>query len=112
MKYFQPFQILYTLLIFIGGIIGFITAKSNASIIMGSIFTLFFLFTISLSSKKAELSFLISFILTSILFCFFGFRFYSTLSILPAGLMSLISFIFLIFHTQLFRKKNYLFKFK
>lgn len=106
MKYFQPLQILYTLIIFIGGIIGFLSAKSNASLIMSSLFTLFFIFTISIASKKPKISFLISFSLTTLLFFFFSFRLYQTQSIFPAGIMSLMSFLFILFHTKIFTENK------
>ncbi len=79
---------LYALLLLIGGIIGYYMANSLPSLIMGSSSALIFAV---LAFQKGKTAHLITLVLTALLAGFFGFRFYLTLKLFPAGFMSLVS---------------------
>lgn len=86
----------YSLLVFIGGLIGLIKAQSYASFIMGTSFALILAFSAFAMWKEVSWGFYGSFIAAAFLFLFFGYRFYQSFVLMPAGLMVLLSAIVLI----------------
>lgn len=81
----------YGLLIFIGGMIGFAQAHSNGSLIAGSIFSLLLILSAVMLHRKMVMGYLFSIGLTVLLIAFFGYRFYLTHKMMPAGMMCAIS---------------------
>lgn len=82
---------IYSLIVVIGGVIGYQQAQSEASLYMGLTFGLLLclceLFMIS--GKKA--AYVVALILMCILALFFGYRFALTQKFMPAGMMLLIT---------------------
>ncbi len=75
----------YSVLLVIGGLIGFMTAGSFASLLMSTLFA--FLLLLSLYFKNMPMSYTV----LSILSAFFLFRTFVTGKFMPSGLMTLIS---------------------
>lgn len=94
----MPFIVLiYAILILVGGIVGHIKAGSFASLISGIVFGLLLLgCSIALFAKKKWGPYA-ALIVTFVLDGFFTFRFLKTHVFMPAGLLSLISLIVLIY---------------
>ncbi|MEC7839543.1 MAG: TMEM14 family protein [Chlamydiota bacterium] len=89
---------IYTLLIFAGGIIGYLTAGSTASIVMSSIFSLGYVMVLCTLKNYPKQSFIFSALLTFFLLAFFCMRYFTTHSFMPGGLMALLSFLMLGIH--------------
>jgi len=89
---------IYAIIVFAGGLVGYIVAGSAVSIAMSSIFALAFVVVISTLKNFPKQSFLTSAILTLILLTVFSMRFYSTQSFMPGGLMAILSLLLLGFH--------------
>lgn len=84
---------LYGLLVLAGGIIGYLKAGSEASLVMGGISGLLLLiFSGGMFSKKYfKKAVFFTLILTLILDAFFSYRFMTTMKFLPSGLLALVS---------------------
>ena len=92
------FSWIYTFLVFIGGIIGFILAGSLPSLIMGALFGLALGISVYLMMQQRKLGH-IAFLITSIiLLVFFSWRFVLTFSMMPAGVMTILSLIAVCWH--------------
>lgn len=98
MKVLNIVLVVYTLMIFIGGLIGFIVSGSTASILMSSIFSGAFIFNFVYSKKNPRNGYIVSATLTMTLLLFFFMRFIATYAIMPAGLMLLLSSFVLVLH--------------
>lgn len=89
--------ILFAIIVFIGGMIGYATAGSVASIISGITFSILLLIggIGTLLGKKylAILSVLVALLLDG----FFTYRFFLSFSFMPAGMMALLSLVTLVF---------------
>lgn len=95
MKVLQSILMTYAVLIFAGGLIGYVTSGSFASILMSSIFAIAFGVNFIFSDKNPKWGFIISGSLTFLLLLFFLVRFLTTFAMMPAGLMLLMSsFVF------------------
>lgn len=85
--------IIYSIIVLLGGVIGFVKAGSSASIMMATAFTLLLLVSSFLVHKKIVLGIYMSLFLTGFLACFFGYRFFNGFKFMPAGLMLILSII-------------------
>lgn len=83
--------IIYSLLLFLGGMIGYYKAHSVASIAMGSIFAILLLISGIGILKNSVLAYFSAIGLSLLLTVFFSYRFYMTEKFFPAGMMALIS---------------------
>lgn len=89
--------LIYAILILVGGIIGHAKAASLASLISGIVFGLLLLgCAIALFAKK-RWGVYASLVVTFVLDGFFTYRFLKTHVFMPAGLLSLISLVVLIY---------------
>ncbi|HEX4840085.1 MAG TPA: TMEM14 family protein, partial [Rhabdochlamydiaceae bacterium] len=84
---------LYGVLIFAGGIIGYLKAGSEASLVMGGISGLLLLISSGgmFSKKYFKKAVFFTLVLTLILDAFFSYRFMTTMKFLPSGLLALVS---------------------
>lgn len=81
----------YASLVLMGGIIGFIVANSLASILISSLFAALLFICSFLISKNNIMGYNIASGLVLCLFLFFGYRFFTSFKIFPAGIMFLVS---------------------
>lgn len=75
----------YSTLLIIGGLIGFMTAGSFASLLMSTLFAFLLLFSLYLKNIP------MSYTVLSFLTAFFAYRTFTTGKFMPSGLMTLIS---------------------
>lgn len=95
----------YALLVLVGGWFGHIKAGSTASLISGIVFGLALsLCALGIAKGKAVAHYA-ALILTFFLDAFFTLRFVKTYHFMPAGMMSLLSLIMLLFLALRMRKK-------
>lgn len=87
----------YALLIFIGGLIGHITANSLASLIASSIIALILLGCAALVWRGNLTAYYASALFTAFLLAFFAYRFFLTYKMAPGGIMAIISGILFIY---------------
>lgn len=87
----------YALLVFLGGIFGYVKASSTASLVMGVIFAVILSTSAFALFNEKKIGFLAAIIATGSLAAFFLYRFTGTLHFMPAGLMSILSLITLTF---------------
>lgn len=83
--------VIYALLIFTGGLIGFIKSQSVASVAMGSVSAGLLLFLAYGMYKQCYQAFLAAVGVTTVLFAFFSYRFYAKGVFMPPGLIALLS---------------------
>lgn len=88
--------IVYSILLFIGGIIGYVTSHSIASIAMGSIFGLLILASGIGMLKGSVLAFFGAAGLSLLMTLFFAYRFYLGGKFMPGGMMALLGLVTLI----------------
>lgn len=92
---------IYSSLLLLGGLMGYIMSKSTASLIASFVSAIALLGAITLiSQKKAAL--ITTVILLVLLDSFFAYRYALTSKFFPAGIMSLVTFAFII----VFMKKS------
>lgn len=97
MKVAATATLIYALLVLTGGVMGYVQAKSVASLISGLVFGIallgcgWFLWQGSITSGY------VAGLLTIFLLLFFGYRFLSTNQFMPGGLMLILSFLALFF---------------
>lgn len=96
--------LIYALLIFLGGIFGYVKAGSVASLIMGVGFAAILGISAFIMFNGKKYGWQIAVAATSLLTLFFIYRFAISFKFMPAGLMSVISIIVLAL--LLFRKTN------
>jgi|688.fasta_scaffold10622_7 uncharacterized membrane protein (UPF0136 family) len=82
---------IYGILLLLGGMVGFLKAGSTASLIAGSITALIALSAGIFLLKNQIAGLWIALGISLILAFFFGYRFYASQKMMPAGLMALIS---------------------
>ena len=91
MKFSGIIVIIYSILVLLGGLIGYLFANSLPSLISGTIFGAA-LFTCGLGILRSNLAaFITSIMLSGLLTLFFGYRFWLTEKLMPAGMMGIIS---------------------
>lgn len=93
----------YALLVFLGGIFGYIKAGSTASLIMGVIFAVALSTSAFAMFNEKIVGLYLSLGTTAVLAAFFVYRFVLTGNFMPAGLMSILSLAVLAY---LFIKKT------
>jgi len=93
----------YALLVFLGGIFGYVYKGSTASLIMGVVFAVALSSSAFAMFNEKSIGFIVATITTILLAAFFLYRFAITYSFMPAGLMSILSLGVL---TILFIRKN------
>ncbi|HEV8050918.1 MAG TPA: TMEM14 family protein [Parachlamydiaceae bacterium] len=81
----------YALLVFLGGIFGYVKAESTASLIMGVAFAVALSSSAFAMFNEKNIGFIIASISTALLAAFFIYRFALTYSFMPAGMMSVLS---------------------
>ena len=96
MKVTATIVFVYGLLIFIGGLIGYIKGSSHASLISGSVFGAALLLSAYLISKGKLMAQYFALGLTFLLDALFTYRYAKTLNFFPAGFLSLLSLAVLI----------------
>lgn len=82
---------LYALIIFIGGVIGFVKAASLASFVMSSIFSTLLFICIVAMRRTLSWGFYGAFSIAVTLLVFFAYRFFVTQQFFPSGMMLLLS---------------------
>lgn len=96
MKYTGILIIVYSIIVLLGGLIGYLMADSLPSLISGVVFGAA-LFTCGMGILKSNATaFLISIALTAVLAVFFVYRYWMTAKMMPAGMMAVISGIILL----------------
>lgn len=99
--------LLYSILVFTGGAMGFAMKHSTPSLVAGSLFGLSLLFTSVKTMTFHRWGLIISLLLILILDTFFSYRYLTTQKLFPAGVMLLItSFTLLLMIIQLFKLKK------
>lgn len=98
--------VIYALIVIAGGIMGYIKADSTASLLMGSIFGLLLLLSAIGIITHIYLTAYLAILLTLILDAFFTYRWLITFKFMPAGLMSIISFVVLIILSVLVKSRR------
>ncbi|KAI8643578.1 transmembrane protein 14C-like protein [Parasitella parasitica] len=94
----------YGLTVFAGGLVGFIKAKSIMSLLAGSLFGILACLGASQVSKNPK-NVTLSLIVSLILLCVMGGRFYRGRKFMPAGLVTLLSLIMVLrYATRLISK--------
>jgi uncharacterized membrane protein (UPF0136 family) len=83
--------IAYALLVFLGGIFGYVKAGSTISLIMGVIFAVALSTSAFAMFNEKIIGFTVAAIATALLAAFFLYRFFLSYHFMPAGLMSLLS---------------------
>ena len=95
--------LVYGLLVLGGGIIGYITAGSMASLIAGSAFGLGLLASGLGVLRGKNMGFIIAPTLTVLLTTFFGYRFLQSGEFMPSGLMGVLGLVAVILYFALRR---------
>ena len=95
--------LVYGLLVLGGGIIGYTTARSMASLIAGGTFGLLLLVSGLGVLRGKDMGFLMAPILTVLLTVFFGYRFAQSGEFMPSGLMGVIGLVALTLYFTLRR---------
>ena len=91
MKKTGSIVILYGLIVFVGGLMGYIQAASTPSLVSGIVFGSLVTISGFCMIKKVKWGQWSALILAFMLDAFFTFRFAKTLKFIPSGLMSLLS---------------------
>lgn len=101
----QTILFIYSALLLIGGLMGFLKANSLSSLIFGGSFALLLaLFTWYLE-RKGKLCLYTTVSLLLVLDLFFSYRFLQTFKFFPSGLFSIINFVIIII-TLVSKKKK------
>ncbi|MBI3211473.1 MAG: TMEM14 family protein [Simkania negevensis] len=94
----------YSILLFMGGFIGFLTKRSLPSLLMGSTFSLSLLFSAVLLLSYRRWGIYLSFLLLLLLEGFFALRYILSFQFLPSGLMFFLTTVTLfLFFLKLFK---------
>jgi uncharacterized membrane protein (UPF0136 family) len=93
MKFSAITALTYSLLLFIGGMIGYYKAHSVVSLAMGTAFAVLLLICGIAMLKSSILGYFSAAGLSLLLTIFFTYRFYMTEKFFPSGIMALISLV-------------------
>ncbi len=85
----------YALLVFLGGIFGYVKAGSTASLIMGVAFAVVLSTSAFAMFNERSIGFTLALAATALLAGFFLYRFALSYNFMPAGLMSVLSLVVL-----------------
>ncbi len=83
--------LVYGILLFVGGIMGYVSAKSKPSLISGVVSGLLLLITAFIQLQKISAGLIIAQIVTILLAVVFTIRLLKTRKFMPAGLMLMVS---------------------
>lgn len=83
--------LVYASLLFIGGVIGFVKSSSMPSLVMGLLSSIFLLGAAFAAERKKSWGYCLASLITFFLALFFSYRFYKTGAVMPAALMSALS---------------------
>ena len=86
---------IYSILVFTGGVMGFVKGGSTPSLVAGSLFGLTLLLTSVKTMIYRRWALILSILLMLALDCFFSYRYLKTAALFPAGAMLLVTSIFL-----------------
>ncbi len=92
--------IIYAILLLLGGIMGYVSAKSKPSLISGVISGLLLFVTIILQLQQIALGLILAKIITGFLVLVFMIRLWKTRKFMPAGLMLVVSVAILVILLQ------------
>lgn len=95
MKKIAIVSLLYAILLFVGGFMGYLKAGSSMSLIASSLFSLGMLIAAALSWNLYRMGWVLAAALASVLLIFFLYRFSLTYSFMPAGMMIGLTSLFL-----------------
>src|SRR5947209_1200384 len=85
---------IYALLLAVGGLIGFVKARSRPSLVAGTVSALAALVALGLSATGSPLGRPLGLLLADVLFVFFGSRFArKNRKFMPGGLMTVVSLV-------------------
>ena len=104
MKWHALTVLIYALLILAGGMMGFVKAHSNASLIVGSAAGILLLIAATSMYYSAAWGLTLALATTSLLAIFFSYRFFEKQAFFPSGFMALLSLAVLICLSFLPRK--------
>ncbi len=82
----------YSLLLLIGGVIGYVIAGSQASLFMSSIFAILLIGSLYLIRVKPTIAYTCIFSLLALLTLFFAYRWY-TIKFMPSGMLCILSLV-------------------
>jgi uncharacterized membrane protein (UPF0136 family) len=106
MKSLAIIQLLYGIIAIVGGIIGYVSAKSTVSLIMGIVSGLIILTAAYMLFQNNFTGVYIALVISLILSIVFAIRFTKSFSFMPSGLMLLLSVISLGFSIYSLTKKS------
>ena len=95
-----------TLIVFLGGIFGYVKADSVPSLIMGVLFATILSVSAFMMFNQKKIGFYTGVTSSFVLFAFFLYRFVLTYKVMPAGLMCVLSLI--VFVVLLLKRKGVL----
>lgn len=93
MKFAHWFLLFYAVAIIGGGVMGYVSAQSMASLIAGSVFGLLLVLALVLSMRNPTTGFVFGGVVALMLLAFFGYRYYETGKFMPAGMTIILSLI-------------------
>lgn len=93
---------IYAVLLAVGGVIGFVKARSKASLISGVLSAIFAVVALVLAVLKYPWGFPLGLTLAIVLFVLFGYRYaIRSRKFMPSGLLAVVSFVVIIIMTFL-----------
>jgi uncharacterized membrane protein (UPF0136 family) len=85
---------IYAVLLAVGGVMGFVKARSRPSLIAGLVSAVAALAALGLALRGASFGFPLGLLLSTVLFVFFGYRYANrNRKFMPAGLMTIVSLV-------------------
>lgn len=97
----------YAILVFAGGVMGFVMKQSTPSLVAGTFFGLTLLFTSIKTLTFHRYGLILTLLTTLVLDTFFSYRYLTSQKFIPAGMMLLVtSFVLLVMILQLYQLKK------
>jgi uncharacterized membrane protein (UPF0136 family) len=88
---------IYAALLAVGGVMGFVKARSHASLISGLIASVFAVLALGLSMMENPIGFPLGVLLAIVLFVLFGYRYaLRNKKFMPSGLLAVVSLVVLL----------------
>src|SRR4051812_37721670 len=89
--------LVYALLLAVGGVMGFVRARSRASLVSGLLSAVFAVVALGLSLMKNQFGLPLGFTLAAVLFVLFGYRYaIRNKRFMPSGMLAVVSLIVLL----------------